>query len=772
MPLDTSLRDEGRRPALRLVRPLPTPAWATHVVDRHRLRSRLLGVDIAYRPSAITTFLDGLLVDEGIDVVHAVERPGAVPKNYELSVEVVQRLPARPDELRASLAQALSAALPGLAFGPERGLPMLGHGLPLRAIVVPAPLAISRPRRGGVWESVDVPVAVPATLPGWPLTCPIEEPLAFRVVARVRLRACALPEERRRAYFTLLNELRQGQLKLRHPDAPDDHLAHEPELVEPTTRLLKQWMIRPQGVTLDLVLSSDDELSNFAIQRIARDVLGPNLPFVALPCDTLPEAVGGPCPVPLSLSQGLPGMFPPPRLLAASGVPAIQVLRSLLPSGPGAQVGRVAHDQPVIVPDASRSAHMAVIGASGSGKSNFLLRLMQCDIEAGHGVGLIDPHGDLFERVLRLVPERRAADVVVVDVEDAAFSVAINPMEGALGRVPLQHYIASQIGDIIESLFENSVSTGPLTRNHVRHALLLAMQHPEGGTLRDAARAFEDQEFRTWLLSKATAEVKGYFQTFQKTDGEHGFKNWLPYMLARLQPFATNPPMLRMLSRPSTVDLRKLMDEGRIVLFKLSKSVLQDVECRLLGTVLLKAFHSAALSRAQRPAAERRPFHLVIDEFHTFATDAAPSLFSEARKYGLGLTVATQTWSSLRGGGERGELPNAVLANTATKVLFRLSAKDAVLLEEYSMPQFSAAALVRTPNYQAIVCQSGADVEPCLVRVSQPEAALHSADPDALRALSGAAHGSTLAMANEYIARRHGVPLEALAADGLWGGLS
>jgi hypothetical protein len=184
--------------------------------------------------------------------------------------------------------------------------------------------------------------------------------------------------------------------------------------------------------------------------------------------------------------------------------------------------------------------------------------------------------------------------------------------------------------------------------------------------------------------------------------------------------------------------------------------------------VLLKAFHSAALSRAQQPVAERRPFHLVIDEFHTFATDAAPSLFSESRKYGLGLTVATQTCSSLRGGGERGELPNAVLANTATKVLFRLSAKDAVLLEEYSMPVFSAAALVRTPNYQAIVCQSGGDVEPCLVRVSQPEAALHSADPDALRARSGAVHGSSLAVANEYIARRHGIPMEALVADGVW----
>ena len=136
-------------------------------------------------------------------------------------------------------------------------------------------------------------------------------------------------------------------------------------------------------------------------------------------------------------------------------------------------------------------------------------------------------------------------------------------------------------------------------------------------------------------------------------------------MLARLQPFASNPAMVRLLSRPGKVNFGRLMDEGRIVLFKLSKCVLQDVECQLLGTIMLKAFHTAALARAARPATERRPFHLVVDEFHTFATDAALGLFREARKYGLGLTVATQTWSSLRSSSERSELPNAMLASTA-----------------------------------------------------------------------------------------------------------
>lgn len=765
MSFNPRAREEAHRPRLRLVRPSPNFGLETRVIGRCRLENRLIGMDIGYRPSAVVDLLEGLQVDEGIDVVHVVEGPGPAPKHYALSVEIVQRVPARTDELRASLVQALFSALPGLNFGLIDDQESSTSGFPVRAVVAPASLVITRPQRGGSLEVVDVPVALPAMLPGWPLTSPIEEPLAGRVAARVRLRACSLSDERRKAYFTLLNELRQGRLKLRHPAAPDDHFAHDPELIEPAARLLKHWLVHPRGVVADLVLSSDENLSGFAVQRIARDVFGHGVPFVVIPADTVPETVGGPCPVPLSLSQGLPGMFPSLRLLVAAGVPAVQILRRSLPCGPGAVIGRVGDHQPVLIPDSARTAHMAVIGASGSGKSSFLLRLLQCDMEAGHGVGLIDPHGDLFERVLRIVPQRRAADVVVVDVEDSDFSVAINPMEGTLGRTPLQHYIASQIGDIIESLFENSVSTGPLTRNHVRYALLLAMQHPEGGTLRDAARVFEGHEFRTWLLSKATPEVRRYFDTFQRTDGENGFKNWLPYMLARLQPFATNPAMLRMLSRPSTVDLQSLMDQGRIVLFKLSKAVLQEVECRLLGTVLLKVFHAAALARARRPSAERRPFHLVVDEFHTFATDAAPGLFSEARKYGLGLTVATQTWSSLRGSGERGELPNGVLANTATKVLFRLSAKDAMLLEEYSMPQFDAAALVRTPNYQAVVCQSGGEVEPCLVRIARPDPGMPSSSPEVLRARSGAAHGSILAAANEYLVRRHGIPIDMLRDD-------
>lgn len=753
---------------MRLVRAMPGSDFAPSVVGRCRLESRLLGVTPVYRASAVVDFFEGMQIGDGLDLVHLVHEPGPAPKRYELSVEVVQHRALRSAEFMASTAQALSAALPGLAFGTVDEPEPLPSALPARAIVVPAPLVMMRPQRGGQWDVVDVPLALPAMLPGWPLTSPIEEPLAGQLAVRIRLRACALSEERRRAYFTLLNEVRQGRLKLRHPGAPDDQFAHDPELVESAVWLLKQWLVRPRGLVADIVLSSDQELSNFAIQRIARDVFGRDVACRAQPTDAASDSVGGECPVPLSLSQGLPGLFPPSRLLAASGVPAVQVLRGPLPTGPGAVIGRVGDHQPVVIPDSARTAHMAVIGASGSGKSSFLLQLLQCDMQAGHGVGLIDPHGDLFERVLRIVPQHRVHDVVVVDVEDPAFSVAINPMEGVLGRVPLQHYIASQIGDIIESLFENSVSTGPLTRNHVRHALLLAMQHPEGGTLRDAARVFEDQDFRAWLLTKATPEVKGYFQTFQKTDGEHGFKNWLPYMLARLQPFATNPAMLRLLSRPSTVSLERLMDEGRIVLFKLSKSALQEIECRLLGTVLLKAFHAAALARSRTRAEDRRAFHLVVDEFHTFATDAAPALFSEARKYGLGLTVATQTWSSLRGGGERGELPNAVLANTATKVLFRLSAKDAMLLEEYSMPQFSAASLVRTPNYQAVVCQSGGGLEPCLVRVSQPDESVVPSDPKMLRTRSGEKHGSPLAAANEFLARRHGLSMDTLAGDGVW----
>jgi hypothetical protein len=451
--------------------------------------------------------------------------------------------------------------------------------------------------------------------------------------------------------------------------------------------------------------------------------------------------------------QGMPGLFAPESRLAAFGVPEIVTPPAALPEGPGSVVGHAGRDTPVAVPDTLRLMHVAVLGGSGTGKSSFMLRMLTEDIRRGFGAGLIDVHGDMFDRALALIPPCEQHRVVLVDIEDPDFSVALNPMRGTAGRPELQNYVANQILEIIERLFETPDSTGPMMRNHVRHALLAAMAHPEGGTLADAARLFEDAAFRQWLLRQADRHLADYFKAFLATHGENGYANWLPYLTARFNPFVQNPALRRMLCRPSTLNLRQAMDEGWIVLFRLSKSALQELECALLGTLLLLQFQVAALGRARQPEAQRRPFHLYVDEFHTFANDSTPALFREARKFGLGLAVATQSLGSLRHR-NGGDLANAVLANTATKVLFRLSPLDARMLEEYVEPEFAARHLSRCPNHQAVVSLAGSDMPAFRMYAALPQPADMPVCIHSLRQASGRRHGTPLAEADAMLARR------------------
>lgn len=709
------------------------------------------------RASAWAGLLEQMWPGEVLRLVHTLRRAGPAPQAYALDAELLQPLSARGSQTPRAMRQALASLLPGQQFEDAAVTDARAPtAMPLRAIVTPASVLLAErcAGPGGLAASIEpLPrtAPYPVDLPGWALTVAFDEPLAEALQIEVQVCAEELDDTRRQQWQDLLRRLRSGNVRAFQPGAPMTDECADKGLREAVESLLQVWLSQPtMGFSLRLAIRSDEDLSAFVLRRLARDVLG-RMPFELVLTSDEADLHAAPSPL-LRPGQGMPGVFAADSRLGAFGVPEIVPPPASLPEGPGSVVGHAGRDTPVLMPDSLRLMHTAVLGGSGTGKSTFLLRKLTEDIRRGYGAGLIDVHGDLCDRALALLPEEVHHRVVVVDIEDPDFSVALNPLHGTQGNPDLQSYVANQILEIIEHHFEGHDTTGPKMRNNLRHALMAAMAHPEGGTLADAARIFEDADFRRWLLSHADRQTADYFKAFVATDGEQGFKNWLTFILARLHPFVTNRKMRRMLCRPSTLKLRQAMDEGWLVFFRLSKSALQELECALLGTLLLMQFQVAALSRAKVPESQRRPFYLYVDEFHTFANDSTPTLFREARKWALGLTTATQTLSSLRHR-KGGELANAVLANTATKVLFRLSPLDARMLEEYVEPEFTARHLSRTPNYQALVSVAGSDMTAFRMHAALPQAVDAPVCIQSLRQASGRRHGTPLAEADAMLAR-------------------
>jgi hypothetical protein len=558
----------------------------------------------------------------------------------------------------------------------------------------------------------------------------------------------------------LLQEMRRGALRLHPLSSSGEPYVHDQDLDAKTQLLLRAWLASPtSGYTLRVALRSNEPFSAWALKRIVRDVFGDFPVAIRMHHDEEQRHQW-----PLLPQQGLGGLFVADDRARAAGIPRADTRPRKLPDGEGATVG-TAGGASVVLPFAALGSHWCAVGGSGTGKSTLLYNTLMAHILAGRGCGVIDPHADLADMLLASIPPERANDVVLVDICDLDFSVALNPLDGTHGNPRLQNYIASQMVDLNDRLFETSQSRGPQLNNHLASAYKLAMAHPSGGTIADVARIYEDNNFRDWLLSKTTDErLKDYFRTFVATNGsESGYAAWKPYILSRVKRLCDNPAMLRFLGRPSTINLGQLMDEGRIVLFRLSSSVLQGIELEALGSLILMQFHAAALARANRRPEQRRSFCLVVDEFQLWANETTPILLQQARKFGLGIGLATQSFSSLRRRG--GDLTNAVLANCSTHAFFRLSTPDSELVKEVAEPVFTASDLSRTRNFQAVMCLSSTDVPPFLMKAAPPMRVANAVPANEIRRLSGQRWGTPVYEVDEFLVKRHNVTASDLGGE-------
>ena len=339
-----------------------------------------------------------------------------------------------------------------------------------------------------------------------------------------------------------------------------------------------------------------------------------------------------------------------------------------------------------------RLRHMYIVGKSGTGKTTMMKNLMINDIKNGFGVAVLDPHGEFVEELLKHVPEDRIKDVIYVNPADIENPVGFNPLE----RVGDEHahLVASAVMGVFQKIWVDAWSA---RMEYILNNTLLALLEYPGTTLLSIMRMLAEKEYRLKVVSNLKDQV---IKSFWENEFAKYTDKFMTEAIAPLQnkvgQFSSNPVIRNIIGQPkSTIDMRKAMDEGKILICNLSQGRLGEDNSALLGAMIITKIQLAAMSRIDIPESERRPFFLYIDEFQNFSTGSFTKIFAEARKYGLGLTLAHQYVDQLKK--EEG-LAEAIVGNIGTLAMFRVGAIDAVFFEKEFEPEFTPQDMIGLSN--------------------------------------------------------------------------
>ena len=348
-----------------------------------------------------------------------------------------------------------------------------------------------------------------------------------------------------------------------------------------------------------------------------------------------------------------------------------------------------------------RVRHTHIIGASGTGKSTLLFNLIRQDIEQGDGVAALDPHGDLVDRVLSIIPENRIGDVVLVDPSDTEYPIGFNILS-AHSELE-KNLLASDLVSVFRRL---STSWGDQMDIVLRNAILAFLESTAGGTLSDLRRFLIEPNFRNQFLATVRdPEVVYYWQkVFPHLSGSKS----IGPVLTRLQTLLSQKSIRLMVSQPENrLDFAEIMDSGKIFLAKLPQGLMGTEDSYLFGTLLVSKFQQLAMSRQAQQMSLRRDFWLYIDEFDNFITPSMAEILKGARKYRLGLTLAHHELHQLQ---RNADVASAVMSHPATRIVFRVGDEDAKKLAE-GFSVFTAQDLKNLEVGQAIACVERSDFD-------------------------------------------------------------
>lgn len=397
---------------------------------------------------------------------------------------------------------------------------------------------------------------------------------------------------------------------------------------------------------------------------------------------------------------------PPANLTSKENDPAISVL------------GRVAfhHRSDVFgISPADRRRHLAVVGKTGMGKSTLLLNLILSDIVAGRGAGLIDPHGDLAEDIAASIPSERTNDVLYFDAGDRQHPIGFNPL--AVSSDAERPLVVSGVVATFKKLHGDS--WGPRLEHILRNALLALIEN-RGTSLVSLVRFLADRAYQKQLVGRLTDPVVRSFW-------QDEFARWKPQLQAeavspvqnKVGQFVSNPVLRSIFGQDrDRLQLRKLMNSGRVLIVNLSKGRIGEDASTMLGSLLVTQLQLAAMSRAAMPESQRREFYAYVDEFQNFATESFATILSEARKYRLALTLANQYLDQM----DETTL-SAVFGNVGSMLAFQVGAQDANVLTEQFGGDLTPADLMALPKYTAYarLLIDGMPSRPFSMRTIPPE---------------------------------------------------
>ncbi len=354
-------------------------------------------------------------------------------------------------------------------------------------------------------------------------------------------------------------------------------------------------------------------------------------------------------------------------------------------------------ERPIFLGEDDRRRHVYVIGKTGTGKSQMLEEMVMQDINAGKGVAVVDPHGDLIDGILTRIPPSRAEDVIVFDPSDTERPMGLNMLEAKTEEQ--KHFVVTSIVGLMYKLYDPMKTgiIGPRFEHAIRNAMLTVMYEP-GNTFIEVVRVLTDSRFVQELLPKVQDPIIRRYWTDQIAQTSDFHKSEvLDYIVSKFGRFVTNKLMRNIIGQSvSSFEFRKVMDDGKILLINLAKGKIGEENSNFLGLILVPRILIAAMSRQDMPEAERRDFYLYVDEFQNFATPDFAQILSEARKYRLNLTVANQFIGQMDE-----EVKNAVFGNVGTLAAFRVGVTDANYLQHEFQPTFNEADLINIDKFNA-----------------------------------------------------------------------
>ncbi|MCK6462540.1 MAG: type IV secretion system DNA-binding domain-containing protein [Candidatus Pacebacteria bacterium] len=333
-----------------------------------------------------------------------------------------------------------------------------------------------------------------------------------------------------------------------------------------------------------------------------------------------------------------------------------------------------------------RSRHMYIIGKTGVGKTTLLENMAIQDIVAGEGVGIVDPHGDFAEKMLKFIPKERVEDVLYFAPHDLDWPIAFNVMENV---DPTQrHLVANGLLGVFKKIWPDVWS--PRMEYILNNCILALLEYPDS-TLLGINRMLSDKKYRDEVISKITDPVVKAFWIDEFSKYSERFMTEAGAAIQnKVGQFISNPIIRNIVGQPkSSFDLREIMDQKKILLMNLSKGRIGEENSRLIGAMLITKIYLAAMSRVDVPEKDRQDFNLFVDEFQNFANESFKDILSEARKYRLNLILAHQYIAQMDD-----SVRDAVVGNVGTLITFRVGAYDAEVLEKEFAPEFDVQDIV------------------------------------------------------------------------------